>query len=146
MITPAGQRAARSGRSVMDAAGSPAGSTYSTAVTNSTGVNVAQGSPGATQSVTLTPSEVAQVDQLLAAVRALFAGSDRSTAEVTEVVGLTGELEVAAHATAPSRQRVGHLVSRLAGAVGNAAVQAAATALVGPVVQMAAHLGHALGS
>lgn len=145
VITPAGQRVAGSGRSVMDAASPPAGSTYSTTVTNSTGVNVAQGSPGATQSVTLSPDEIAQVDQLLAAVRALFTGSDPSTAEVAEVAGLTGELEVAARATVPSRERVGHLVARLAAAVGNAMAQAATAALVGPVVQLAEHLAHALG-
>ncbi len=145
VITPAGERLVRGGRSVMDAVGPAAGSTYSTTVTNSTGVNVAQGSPGATQSVTLSADEVVEVDQLLAAVRALFSGSDTSTAEVAEVTGLTGELELAARGSTPSRQRVRQLVSRLAGAVGNAAAQAMASALVGPVIQIAENLARALG-
>ena len=107
---------------------------------------MAQGSPGATQAVTLSSDEVAEIDRLVAAVRALFSAGDASVAEMAEVVGRAGELDFAAHETAPSRRRVGQLVSRLAGAVGNAAAQAAASALVGPVVQMAEHLAHTLGA
>lgn len=146
VITPAGQRLVRGGRSVMDAAGPSAGSSFVTTVTNSTGVNVAQGSLGATQSVTLSAAEVAEVERLVAAVRALFHGSDQSAAEVSEVEDVVGELELAAHAPGPSRHRVGRLVSRLAGAVGNATAQAVASALVGPVVHLAEHLARALGS
>lgn len=143
-LTTAGQELADRGGSVWDPPpGAPGGTTnYYSSVSDSTGVAVAQGSPGTIQTVAASQDEVKQVRALLVQVRALYGGDDVSDSQVAEVVQ---ELEHVIARPRPDRGRLAHLVAKLPGALGNALVGAAVSPLVALVIAQAERLYRLLG-
>lgn len=119
-------------------AGSTGATTYN--ISNSTGVNLAHQSPGATQSVVVNAATLADVRTLAGALDRLRSEIDWDPLAYAQAAGIAQQLEAAANAPTPDRSRLRELVA----AARDVGVNATGGAAGAGLVALAEHILHRL--